>query len=124
MDNREPIYDAMSLAVLGEMWRGSTALHEDSLQQAWNSAWDALGNVSFPSEHWDDTMRRVHAEQIAQYDALSKQELMALFKLMTYKSGVPFYCAVLALANKLRVERHAEFEKHIWTPPKTKGDHA
>lgn len=96
----DPIYDAMTLAVDGELWKGSTDRHSAKLQKAWNKAWDAL-KENDNSTAWDVLMREQYSHEIAQYQALSMRKLRAVLRIMSYESGAPFYCAVVALGNKL-----------------------
>ncbi len=102
-DRMLAVCNAMAIAACGQRWRGSTGLHPPALEKAWDSAWgmSTPDRAFMPSEFWDESMARLYPDEIARFDTLSAPELMALFKIMSPESGQAFYCAVMALANKI-----------------------
>lgn len=106
----DPIYDAMALAIEGVKWKGSTDRHIFKLQHAWFRAWGVVDTTALgaSSMNWEALMREQHAAEIAQYKALSMRKLRAVLKLMDYEAGLPFYCAVMALASKLEEKQRAK----------------
>lgn len=97
-DLMSAVCDAMAIAVCDENWRGSVDMHDKRLGLAWSTGWEFCeqGNGG-----WFDIMQERYLPMINEFKGLPLRELRAVMRMMTYESGLPFFCAVMALALKM-----------------------
>lgn len=90
--------DAMAIAVCDENWKGEVGLHNKNLALAWGTGWEFCQQGE---GNWFEVMQDRYMPMINEFRTLPVRELRAVMRMMTYESGLPFFCAVMALALKM-----------------------